>query len=122
MESSVQEQVKWYLEMGPDGKFVAKYRKFPQIIPGASPSSSSSSSLKTSSKQNQTKKRSEINGKAMTTWWIKLTAFTALNGSLILSLFKPELEYLHPEESLTHQVIFTLRGLCACSGLCVGIG
>ena len=138
---------RWYLEMGPSGEFVAKYK--------LSPASSSESQLRTksdgesspattamysktldspmpSTKSTPRTRGGEaeaqsIAGKAMTTWWLKLTMMTALNGTLILALFEPELEALfgsdvdnHP--SPVHQVIFALRGLCAASALCVGCG
>lgn len=78
-------------------------------------------------------------GKAMTTWWIKLTLFTALNSAVTLALFPPTINPTpyYPStptatslqslplisiEALLVQLCYTLRGVCAVSGMCVGLG
>ena len=140
--------------MSPSGEFVAKYKLSPassespsRASPEEQSSPASSSPAATSTKAMYSKtldspmpsttsaartRRGEaaaqsLAGKAMTTWWLKLTMMTALNGTLILALFEPELEALFGSDlvfnpSPVHQVIFSLRGLCAASALCVGCG
>ena len=63
-----------------------------------------------------------LGGKSMTMWWLRLSVATALNGTLLLELFAPELEWTNPHESILQRVIYALRGCCAASALCVCLG
>lgn len=60
-------------------------------------------------------------GKAMTSWWLRLTAWVFVNTTVLFALF-PTSSSSTSLPAIIFAVASTARGLCAASGLCVGLG
>jgi len=117
-------KVKWFLEMGPDGQFVPK---FLPVQSGEEVDDIGCDDRGPDGKGEELGSNCvvvgnnsvegpgvSLGGRSMTMWWLKLSAVTALNGSLLLHLF--------PDSVSLHRVVSAFRGCSAASGVCVGVG
>lgn len=122
-------KVKWFLEMGPDGQFVPKFlpvrsgeevdeRGSDDRGPDGEGEELGSTCVDVGKNIERVSSTGvSLGGRSMTMWWLKLTAVTALNGSLLLHLFPDPIS-----ASTLHRVVSAFRGCSAASGVCVGIG